>query len=365
MVQIDSITQQRIFALLRAALFGAEAEQSLFEDMPSEQWQAIYSIATRQGILAFTYDGVKSLPEALQPGLDIRVQWAYNVSHIEKLYERQLSVAQAIVATFSQSNIRTLILKGLSNASFYPKPSYRQSGDIDIYLMGDFERGNEIVRKKGGKVKHDYFVHSEFVIKGINIENHLHIVNPKVNSTGHYINEQLLQLAEQSVVHPTVKGALMPSATFNALFLLRHSSWHFARESIKLRDICDWAAFLTSSGKDIDIDKCMNMLRQSGLERYAAILTTLAVKYLGITSPLQFAENYEELSERVKMDILTFDAGKGARRGVIGTFIDKIRNRRARKWCYDLVVPDEYMGNIWFSVKGYLQNPLAIFKAKL
>ena len=109
----------------------------------------------------------------------------------------------------------------------------------------------------------------------------------------------------------------------------------------------------------------MNMLRQSGLERYAAILTTLAVKYLGITSPLQFAENYEELSERVKMDILTFDAGKGARRGVIGTFIDKIRNRRARKWCYDLVVPDVYMGNIWFSVKGYLQNPLAIFKAKL
>ena len=365
MTKIQITTENRIFALLRTALFNSEANCTLFECMSTEEWQQIYTLAATQGVLAFVYDGVKCLPESLQPGLDVRVQWAYNVSHIEKIYEHQMAVASLVVNTFAKNDIRTLILKGLSNAHLYPKPSHRQSGDIDIYLMGDFERGNEIIRQKGVKVKHDYFVHSEFVVKGINIANHLHFVNPNVNSTGRYINEELLQLSANSLPHPTVAGALIPSATFTALFLLRHSSWHFARESIKLRDLCDWAIFISCCGDQIDIERLMEMLRISGLECYASILTTLAVKYLGVTSPLTFAESYDSLSERVKDDILTFDAGKSGKRGVIGTFIGKIRNRKSRKWCYDLVVPDEYMGNIWFSIRGYLQNPLAIFKAKL
>lgn len=364
-MSISSTTERAIFSLLRTSIFGAEAECSLFEGMSTEQWQQIYTLATAQGVLAFVYDGIKCLPEALQPGLDIRIQWAYNVSHIEKIYDHQLAVATLVANTFAKSGIKTLILKGLSNAQLYPKPSHRQSGDIDIYLMGDFERGNEIIRQKGIKVKHDYFVHSEFIVKGINIENHLHFVNPNVNKTGRYINDMLLQLSEGSLPHPTVASALIPSATFTALFLLRHSSWHFARESIKLRDLCDWAIFLARCGEQIDTERLMDMLRQSGLERYAAILTTLAVKYLGVTSPLPFSESYDKLSERVKQDILSFDAGKSGKRGVIATFIGKIRNRRSRKWCYELVVPDGYMGNIWFSIRGYLQNPLAIFKAKL
>ena len=365
MTKIQITTENRIFALLRTALFNSEANCTLFACMSTAEWQQIYTLAAAQGGLAFVYDGVKCLPEALQPGLDIRIQWAYNVSHIEKIYDHQMAVASLVVNTFAKNDIKTLILKGLSDAQLYPKPSHRQSGDIDIYLMGDFERGNEIIRQKGVKVKHDYFVHSEFVVKGINIENHLHFVNPNVNQTGRYINDMLLQLSADSLPHPTVAGALIPSATFTALFLLRHSSWHFARESIKLRDLCDWAIFIARCSDQIDIEKLMDMLRQSGLERYAAILTTLAVKYFGVTSPLTFAESYDSLSERVKDDILTFDAGKSGKRGVIGTFIGKIRNRRSRKWCYDLVVPDEYMGNIWFSIRGYLQNPLAIFKAKL
>ena len=365
MAKIDSKTESRIFALLRAALHGTAADESLFCDITPKQWHSIYRLAVDQGILAVTYDGVKSLPEVLQPSLDLRIQWAYNVEHIEKLYAHQKSVAQSVAGFFAKNNIKTLILKGLSNALLYPNPSHRQSGDIDIYLMGDFERGNELIRQKGIKVKHDYFVHSEFYVKGINIENHLHFVNPNVNNTGRYVNDKLVALAVEALPHPIVEGALTPSATFSVLFLLRHSSWHYARESVKLRDICDWAMFLKGGCTDIDVDLTIEMLRKSGLYRYAAILTTIVQNYLGISSPIAFEGDYDAISERVKDDILTFDAKKREHRGIISTFFGKITNRISRRWCYKYVVPDGYMDNIWYSVKGYLRNPLAIFKAKL
>ena len=364
MVKIEQKTTQQIFALLRAALFGHQTESSLFEGMTSSEWQQIYRLATDQGVLAFVYDGVKLLPEPLQPGLEIRIQWAYNVDHIEKIYAHQKAVANLIVSEFAKNDIKTLILKGLSSSAFYPKPEHRQSGDIDIYLMGDFERGNEIIRQKNIKILHDYFVHSEFVVRGINIENHQHFVNPEINNTGRYINSALMQLSAQSLPHPVVGGALTPSATFSAIFLARHSSWHFARESVKLRDLCDWAMLLTKYSSEIDIDFTMQSLRSSGLERYTAIFTHLAEKYLGITSPLQFAESYSSLAERVMEDILSFDAGKDGRRGIKAIF-GKIHNRISRRWCYKLVVPDNYWDNILYSVRGYLRNPLALFRAKV
>ncbi|MBR5885418.1 MAG: hypothetical protein IKY93_02060, partial [Alistipes sp.] len=89
MAKIEQKTESRIFSLLRTALLGTPADTTLFSDMNTEEWQQIYRLATDQGVLAFTYDGVKLLPESLQPSLDIRIQWAYNVDHIEKLYAHQ------------------------------------------------------------------------------------------------------------------------------------------------------------------------------------------------------------------------------------------------------------------------------------
>jgi hypothetical protein len=359
MVRVDSQTEQRLFALLRSALFSATESVELFTNLTTTDWQRLYDLSLAQGVLAFAYDGMKQLSEECQPDIELKIQWAYNVNHIEKVYAHQLSVAKALTKTFAENDIQTLILKGLSLSALYPVPSHRQCGDIDIYLMGGYQRGNAIAEQRGAKVKYDYFVHSEFAIKGIDIENHQYFVNPTVNSTGAYIESALQRLVVNSTAHPIVDSALTPSPTFNTLFLARHSSWHFARESITLRDICDWAVLLSSCNGDMDSKAIMQLLQESGLERYAAIITTIAVKYLGITSPLPFTESYETLAERVKSDIINHDAIKS------DTLFGKIRNRITRKWCYDLVVPDGYINNIWYSVKGYLQRPFAIFKIKL
>ncbi len=373
MKPIDKLTEQRLFALLRLALWGKEtgmeenAETPLFADITEQEWERLYKLSVEQGVLAVAFDGIQCLPDNMQPGLDNRVQWGFNVGNIEKIYNRQLGAARKSVSFFAGNGIRTMIMKGLSVARYYPVPSHRQFGDIDIYLFGDYERGNELIEARGGIIRKNFFVHSEFRIDGINIENHEFFVNARVNKTGAYVQRELEKIVGKNP-RPliTVDGAYSPSAEFDALFLTRHATWHYARECITLRDLCDWTMFLNSTADTIDTDYVMRVLSESGLDRYASIVTDICRKYLGLTKVLPFKEHYPELVERVKEDILTFENHDKHRRiGFIRAFYRKIANRISRKWCYDLVVPDSFYGNIFYSMRGYLSKPLSIFKARL
>lgn len=353
-------------ALIRIALWGADGNLTLFEGVSDKEWEALYEKSVEQGLLALAFDGVQRLPKPMQPQLNTKVQWGFNVQHIEKLYDRQCAAAKRLIGLYNANGIRTLLMKGLNLASYYPTPSHRQFGDLDIYLMGDFERGNELIREKGVVIRHDFFVHTEFTVGGVNVENHRWFVNPDVNKTGRYVQEHLALLADEARAFEMFEGAYYPSPEFNALFLLRHSSWHYARESIRLRDICDWGLFLHHEQQSMDTEKVMQLLRESGLERYAAILTGICRRYLGFEVSLPFSREYPDLVERVMEDILSFDnPEKHNNIGFLRAFFWKWRNRISRKWCYDLVVPDSFWGNIGYSITNYIKKPLAIFRAKL
>ncbi len=367
MKPIDKITEQRIFTILRLALWNREEDMSVFNGITEAEWDDIYRICVDQAVIAVAFDGVMRLPDHLQPGLDNRVQWGFNVGNIEKIYGRQRSAAQKLVKAFAAEGIRTMIMKGLSVARYYPTPSHRQFGDIDIYLLGDYARGNELVVSRGGKLKHEFFVHTEFRVDGVNVENHEIFVNAKVNRTGAYVQRELERIVGNGLQPlAAVEGAYAPSPEFDALFLTRHATWHYARECITLRDLCDWAAFVNATADTIDTGSVMRALAESKLERYAAIVTGICREYLGLEKSLPFTNEYPDLVERVKEDILTFEnPDKHRSINFIGTFYRKLRNRFERKWCYDQVVPDSFYGNIFYSVRNYLSRPLAIFKAKI
>lgn len=364
--KVDDICAKRLFALLRLALSNGGEDVSIFEGMSAGEWSDVYELSVRHGVMAIAFDGMRRLPENLQADFDNRIQWGYNAEHAEQTYNRQKSVAESVCRVFAENGIRTMIMKGLSVADYYPVPSHRQFGDIDMYLMGDYDKGNAIVASKGIEVRYEFFVHSEFRIRGINFENHKTFVNARVNRTGAYVQAALEGLAKNIRPLESVKGAYAPSAEFNALYLTRHATWHYAREGIKLRDVCDWAMFLRKEVSGMDTELVMRMLRESGLERYASIITGICRKYLGLDVTLPFGMEYPELVERVKDDILSFDnPDKHKEIGFIRAFRDKIRNRIERKWCYDLVVPDSFYGNILYSIGNYMSKPAKIFKAKL
>ena len=98
MASIDRYTKERLFALLRLGILGDEQySRALFDKMTSRNWLDLYNLALEQGVLAFAYDGIRKLEEQYYPELDIKIQWAYNVSHIEKIFNKQLLTIQSTI----------------------------------------------------------------------------------------------------------------------------------------------------------------------------------------------------------------------------------------------------------------------------
>lgn len=349
-------------ALLRSAMWQRPYNMDTMREISSEQWQRVYAMSVNQGVLALALDGIMLLPKEMQPGFDIRIKWGYNAEVIANKYNAQKATAEKLAAIFADRGIHTMILKGLGLSLYYPRPQLRPFGDIDIYLFDKFDDGNRIMDKYGCSVDDSYYRHYEFGFGGFNIENHRCFVETRINDTNKYIENELQSIVSDTTSTPSLAGILLPSPNFNALFLARHASWHFARESIRLRDLCDWALFLNAEIGNIDMNRYMEQLRKSGLERFVSIMTDICKDKLGLDMTLPISRHYPELNERVFNDVINFRKPKLKNVGTVKRFVRKLQMRIQRKWCYDLVVPDSFYGNTLYSIANYVTHPSSIIK---
>ena len=74
-----------------------------------------------------------------------------------------------MVEVCRQNGIRLLLMKGHGLSELYPKPQSRPSGDIDIYLFDDYEKGNFLF---GDGVNSFNKKHASYDYHGVHIENH-------------------------------------------------------------------------------------------------------------------------------------------------------------------------------------------------
>lgn len=346
--------------------FKSTYPEELFRDLTENDWANIYKSCTAQGVVSVAYDGIQLLSIKHQPDLETNTQWAFNVVYGEKIFQKQKQCAEHFIELMNQHNINAVILKGLTSSGYYPKPNHRQFGDLDVYLMGDYKKANAIIKDMGIPVKYDFFVHSEFLFEKINIENHHVFINNRVNKYAKHAEAFIESRLEKVLPNSMIKSAFELDPTANAAFLLRHASWHYARECIRLRDIIDWTMFLHAREDSIDKSELEGMLKETGLERFFGVLTTLSFELFGFKSKFYPQEDYTSLSERVLDDIITFfNPHHREHNGVLKTFLWKIENRFSRKWCYDEVVPDSFWGNIFYSAMVYLREPSQIFKSKV
>lgn len=126
----------------------------------------------------------------------------------------------------------------------WPILSHRLVGDVDIYLWNDndnsvpvWKRGDELIEKELGiKVEDGHEHHTVFQFEGMTVENHYDIINTKGHRSSVWIEEKLKVLAtlcQQSMVDG--QQIYLPSANFNAIFLIRHLGQHFAGGKVTLR----------------------------------------------------------------------------------------------------------------------------------
>ena len=79
-----------------------------------------------------------------------------------------------------------------------------------------------------------------------------------------------------------IDNVLIPSPTFNALFLLRHTGEHFASNEITLRHVLDVGTFFQRYHSKIDWALVFKVYKEERMLRFFNAIATICVEYLGI-----------------------------------------------------------------------------------
>lgn len=295
-------SEEMLFALLRSSLHERDVELEYFQKATEKDWKECYRMAVAQGVMALAWDAVVRLPKHLQPPLNLKLTWAMAVERYEERYLRYCKAISELSALYAEHGIRTIQLKGVGFSTLYPNPSHREGGDIDIYTysasqsqLTDVEANHladTLMGHPGIDGEGVYYKHSNFHYKGIPIENHKCFLNIKEIKEAVTANEVLLRELKPEKATMAEGEILVPSATFNTLFIAFHSLQHYG-SGLSLHQLCDWAMILKHYGLNIPKE----MMQYKRFMRGVQAMTLLCQRYLGVSPAMNADEANSNANE--------------------------------------------------------------------
>ena len=370
-----------LFALLRAALGkGAGAREGLdLGSVSGEVWKEVIDLSFEQGVAAIAVDGLqRSLEmraesiESLELSLDspeledVKYEWFGEVFSCEEDYKEYLAKLQELVELYRSEGIRAMVLKGYGLGLNYPIPAHRPTGDVDIYQFGRWEEADALAAAKlGVTVDNSHHHHSVFVWKGLTVENHYDFVNVHSHRSSADVERKLKSLA---TVGRTVDGIDLPSADFNALFVIRHIAAHFAAEGMNLRQLLDWALFVRSASAEVDWKAAWECYRRWNMHRFVLCIDEIAVRWLGFERgifgiPEEFADfgaSDAALVDRVLEEILHPTRVEGGR-GCLPVYVwRRFRQWWLSRWKHRIVYSDSLVSTFLWQVRSHLMKPATL-----
>lgn len=259
---LNSPPFRQLLALLRCSLFGQP-----FASVGAD-WAKVLELAGENGLTAVCYEAVKTLPLELRPDFGTMLRWDLSAQTICQSFDSRRAVKEHLRDMFASAGIRMLILKGESLADCYPVRETRESGDLDIMLFDDYDRGNALVEAAGIEVDYSHPKHSRFIFEGLEVENH--VAKPLRE---YYVSEQRMKSdLGQARRREDACWELQPEA--HARFLLSHMVGHLNwNEHINLKMLLDLALLLRKYPSVLqEWQNPGNALEESGLVPFASLV---------------------------------------------------------------------------------------------
>ncbi|MBQ7955986.1 MAG: Stealth CR1 domain-containing protein [Lachnospiraceae bacterium] len=311
-----------LFQSLREALKPEQERESLNENEVGD-WNSFLKVAEKHKVLSLLYD-------VLQP-MNLSAESRKVLDKVSKRIVKQnyrlLFLSRDVQEILQKENIKSVLLKGVATASFYPVPELRKSGDVDLLLPyeGDVEKGCEILQEKGYKVKEIQHAHHHVVLvspDGIDVELHGMLAEPfdneKMNRYLKGKQESCASECEKAQVMGLSLWVLKPG--YHAYELLLHMLQHFLRSGFGLKLLCDWVVFWNSEVPETEREKYLELIRESGLEGFSAMVTAACVEYLGLKRENACHKNLPDahLAEQFILEVLQAEEfGKSAKNRMV------------------------------------------------
>ena len=336
-----------------------------FATLSADAWKRLYKMAAEQGVLALVYDALAALPTEAQPPRGLRLQWAVNVSQIEERYAKQERAIANLAAFYAEHGVEMMVLKGYGLSLNYPQPNHRPCGDVDIWLYGYQQEADRWLHEACGvAIDEDKHHHTVFTFEGVMVENHYDFLNVHSHRSNRTIERWLQELAAAEGERVKVDGAMicLPSADFNALFLLRHMAAHFAAAEIGLRHVIDWVLFVQRYHGQIDWNSLEQRARKMNMHRFLHAVCALAVDWLGADAKL-FPEMERDtvLEQRVLQEILRPEfAERAPKNNLLKLLGYKCRRWWANRWKHRMVYKEGLFTTFWVQVWSHLLKPKSL-----
>lgn len=268
--------------------------RSKLSKVPTEiEWDAIRYEAQRQSMLAFLVEGLNRLSFNQRPHQAQLLQWIGLAQMIEAVYALHCERAKEITKLCNENSNESTVLKGVGVSQYYPVPSHRQCGDIDLWVAGDRKTIMEWLSAKY-PVDHIVWHHVDAkIFDDVSIEIHFHpgwLYNPFCNRRLQCWFEK--QKIEQMVVDEKL-GFAYPTARFNAVYSLVHLYHHLIEEGIGIRHTVDCYYIL----KALPVDERSHVLanlKSFGMYKVTAALMWVLKEVCGISSEYLLCEPDEK-----------------------------------------------------------------------
>ena len=251
-----------LLELLRAGVLDCQPEMPQGVEI---DWDALMDNASNHNILAWVWDGICKLPLEQQPPRQQRINWGLSAQEVWDAYYHRKKVLEEMVGICRENNVRLLLLKGIGVSEVYPKPQSRPSGDIDIYLFEDYEKGVELF---GEQLLDGSKLHDEFLFKGVLVENHKMFIFPNT-SVKKRVGTHLMNSLDKIVLSPNGYYTFAPLD--NLAYLMMHAFNHIRFVSDEglytLKSIVDLVVFFNTYRSTFVPKEVFSLMQRLGLSK--------------------------------------------------------------------------------------------------
>ena len=361
------MTQESTFllSLLRLGIHPAAEGELTPADI---DWQRVLDLAGTQGVVAIAWDGYSRLYEAGMVSVDmdkqVKKQWIGRViqSH-EWKYPTYRATIGHLASFYAEHGIKMMVLKGYGLSLNYPTPAHRPCGDVDIWNYGEYKRADKALHdERGIKIDNSHHHHTVFHFEGQMFENHYDFVNVHAHPSSKVVEKRLKELAFKGDEAVDIDGqcVYIPNPDFNALFLLRHTSAHFAAEKMTLRQILDWGTFVQRYHDRIDWDGLTAFVDSVGMRPFMNVLNGICVNWLGFSTGF-FPTGRSNAESRIVEDIFNPEfTDKNPQGRFFGSLWWRYRRWQHNAWKHRLVYPESMLRTFFVQLGAHLMKPASL-----
>lgn len=270
------------FSLIRLGL-GISLSLS-FKEITDKEWNAILNMAHKQTMLGIVMDAIDRLPDGVsRPPKAISMKLLKMGVNMER-YNKIINLKAAeMTSFFNNKGMDAVLLKGQGLATLYPNPLHRNPGDIDLWVDSDRKILMSICNKE---LKGEEFTYHHIDVKlsdGIELE---------VHTTPSWMYAYHRNRALQRMFRKWIKDAKyielpegtgrvkVPSDEMNRVYLLVHLYRHVFSEGIGLRQMADYAVFLSKGCTEEDKAIAMEHLKELNMTKFAgAVMYVMKVVF--------------------------------------------------------------------------------------